>query len=269
MKDGSRAGCTVASQRGRQDRERSRRFAVLAAAGTLVLFATVTSAEEPTGPRPNRLINSANPYLLQHAHNPVDWYPWGEEAIARARKENKPIFLSIGYSTCYWCHVAECTIYANAAIASVMNQWFVNIKVDREERPDIDETYMLARNLMTGSGGWPNNLFLTPDLKPFFAGSYFPPENRDGYLGFPGILRLIHKTWEDDPAKVKAVGSEVHAALSRLRDTQGVAGAPTLAPANWLAATRDRMLQRRDTVAGGFGGGGGTKFPQSPCLACC
>jgi uncharacterized protein YyaL (SSP411 family) len=144
----------------------------------------------------NRLIHSASPYLLQHAHNPVDWYPWGEEAIARAKKENKPIFLSVGYSTCYWCHVAERTIYSNPAIAALMNQWFVNIKIDREERPDLDQTFMLARQLLTGSGGWPNNLFLTPDLKPFFAGSYFPPEDREGAHGFPTILKLIHEDWD-------------------------------------------------------------------------
>ena len=111
------------------------------------------NGQQPKTAPANRLINSANPYLLQHAHNPVDWYPWGEEAIARARRDNKPIFLSVGYSTCYWCHVAERTIYSNAAIAALMNEWFVNIKVDREERPDIDETFMLARNLLTGSGG--------------------------------------------------------------------------------------------------------------------
>jgi uncharacterized protein YyaL (SSP411 family) len=149
-----------------------------------------------------------------------------------------------------------------------MNQWFVNIKVDREERPDIDETYMLARNLLTGSGGWPNNLFLTPDLKPFFAGSYFPPEDRDGFLGFPGILRLIHTTWEKDPGKVKGVADEVYAALSRLRQSDGrAASGVAVAPAEWLAAGRDQMLRRRDRLAGGFDGGGGTKFPQSPVLA--
>ena len=141
-------------------------LAIVAAAGAWALSALGTSAEQPDGARANRLIKSANPYLLPHAHNPVDWYPWGEEAIAKAKKENKPIFVSVGYSTCFWCHVQ--TIYANAAIAALMSQWFVNIKVDREERPDIDETHMLARNLLTGSGGWPNNLFLTPDLKPFF-----------------------------------------------------------------------------------------------------
>src|SRR5262249_28637800 len=145
--------------------------------------------------------------------------------------------------------------------------WFVNIKVDREERPDIDETYMLARNLLTGSGGWPNNLFLTPDLKPFFAGSYFPPEDRDGRLGFPGLLRLIHTTWEKDQPKVKATANQVHDALSRLRQSHSKAASPTvIVPADWLATARDQMLRRRDTMSGGFDGGGGTKFPQSPVL---
>ena len=148
------------------------------------------------GVHTSRLINSTSPYLLQHAHNPVDWYPWGDDAIAKARKENKPIFLSIGYSTCYWCHVAERTIYSNPAIAALMNQWFVSIKVDREERPDLDQTFMIARQILTSSGGWPNNLFLTPDLKPFFAGSYFPPEDQGGTLGFPSVLKLIHDNWE-------------------------------------------------------------------------
>lgn len=122
----------------------------------------------------NRLIDSHDPYLLLHAHNPVDWYPWGPEALAKAKQASKPIFISIGYSTCYWCHVAERTIYSNPDIAMLMNQWFINIKVDREQRPDVDRVYMLATEIMTDHGGWPNNVFLTPDLKPFFAGSYFP-----------------------------------------------------------------------------------------------
>ncbi len=121
----------------------------------------------------NRLIDSNDPYLLLHAHNPVDWYPWGPEALAKAKSENRPIFVSIGYSTCYWCHVAERTIYSDPAIAKLMNEWFINIKVDREQRPDLDSVYMLATQLITGHGGWPNNVFLTPELKPFFAGSYF------------------------------------------------------------------------------------------------
>ena len=125
----------------------------------------------------NRLIDSNNPYLLLHAHNPVDWYPWGIEAFDKARRENKPIFLSIGYSTCYWCHVAERTLFSDPHIARLMNDWFVNVKVDREERPDIDAIYLLATQLITaGAGGWPNNLFLTPELAPFYAGGYFHPK---------------------------------------------------------------------------------------------
>ena len=155
----------------------------LLAAGVVVLLSVPVGATAPEA-HTNQLIDSASPYLLQHAHNPVDWYPWAEKALTKARKENKPIFLSIGYSTCYWCHVAERTIYSNPSIAALMNQWFVNIKVDREERPDLDASFMLARQVLTGSGGWPNNLFLTPDLKPFFAGSYFPPEDRATPMAF-------------------------------------------------------------------------------------
>jgi uncharacterized protein YyaL (SSP411 family) len=214
----------------------------------------------------NRLISSGSPYLLQHAHNPVDWYPWGEEAISKAKTENKPIFISIGYSTCYWCHVAERTIYSDPAIAALMNKWFVNIKVDREERPDIDETYMLARQLLTGEGGWPNNVFLTPDLKPFFAGSYFPPKDENGATGFPTVLASIHEEWEKNPTKVGDIANEVHTALARLRDSGGKpARVVRLVPGTWLTNAREQILPRRDPAWGGFGGGG-TKFPQSPLL---
>ncbi len=125
---------------------------------------------------------------MQHAHNPVDWYPWGEEALSRARKEDKPILLSIGYSSCHWCHVMEKESFENEAIAGIMNERFINIKVDREERPDLDELYMNAVQVMTGSGGWPMTVFLTPDLVPFHAGTYFPPEDRGGMPGFRKIL---------------------------------------------------------------------------------
>jgi uncharacterized protein len=154
----------------------------------------------------NKLIDSNDPYLLLHAHNPVDWYPWGPEAFAKAKRENKPISLSIGYSTCFWCHVAERTIYSNPDIAKLMNQWFVNVKVDSEQRSDVDRIYMLAREIMTGGGGWPNNLFLTPDLKPFYAGSYFPPKDdpRAG-PGFPTILAAINQAWASDRANVLAL----------------------------------------------------------------
>ena len=237
------------------------------AAVACALFAAPVFAETPPEAYTNRLIDSASPYLLQHAHNPVDWYPWGEEAIAKAKKDNRLIFLSIGYSTCYWCHVAERTIYSNPAIAALMNQWFVNVKVDREERPDLDQTYMLARQALTGSGGWPNNLFLTPDLKPFFAGSYFPPEDQGDTNGFPTILKLIHADWEKSPAKIKAIGDQVQAALGRANDTGGKSTSVLkIMPANWLATARDQFLGQRDKVYGGLDGGGGTKFPQAPVL---
>src|SRR6188768_1706618 len=241
---------------------------VLLLAGAVIAFVFFTVpviAETSAEAHTNRLIHSASPYLLEHAHNPVDWYPWGEEAIRKARAENKPIFLSIGYSTCYWCHVAERTIYSNSSIAALMNQWFVNIKVDREERPDVDQTFILARQVLTGSGGWPNNLFLTPDLKPFFAGSYFPPEDEGETNGFPTILKLIHEDWEKNPAKIVAIGDEVESALVKLNTAHGK---PTsvlkIVPADWIAEARSRILVQRDKVYGGLDGGGGTKFPQAP-----
>ena len=253
-----------------QNRNRSRASLVPLLGGVVVVCALIAAqaiAGTPPGAYANQLIHSASPYLLQHAHNPVNWYPWGEEAIGKARKENKLIFLSIGYSTCYWCHVAERTIYSNPAIAALMNEWFVNIKVDREERPDIDAIFMLARQLLTGSGGWPNNLFLTPNLKPFFAGSYFPPEDRDDTNGFPTILKLIHEDWEKNPAKIEEIGNQVQARLSRANDTSGKpASVLKIMPANWLATARDQILDQRDKVYGGLYGGGGTKFPQSPII---
>ena len=232
-----------------------------------ILSTTAATAETPAEAPTNRLIHSGSPYLLQHAHNPVDWYPWGEEALAKAKKENKLIFLSVGYSTCYWCHVAERTIYSNPAIAALMNQWFINIKVDREERPDIDETYMLARQLLTGEGGWPNNLFLTPELKPFFAGSYFPPKAENGSRGFPDLLKLIHEDWQKNPAEIKKVADAIQAALSRLRDSnRKPSSVLRLVPDQWITNARGQILLHRDPAQGGFDGGGGTKFPQSPLL---
>jgi len=154
----------------------------------------------------NRLIRESSPYLLQHAHNPVDWYPWGEEAISRAKKEDKPILLSIGYSACHWCHVMEKECFENEAIARIMNERFINIKVDREERPDLDELYMQALQLMTGSGGWPMTIFLTPDLIPFHGGTYFPPDDRLGLPGFPKVLIAVsdyYRTYRQDILKIE------------------------------------------------------------------
>src|SRR5512145_3447237 len=139
----------------------------------------------------NRLARESSPYLRLHAGNPVDWYPWGGEALERARREDKPIFLSVGYSTCYWCHVMERESFSDPAVAAEMNRAFVNVKVDREERPDLDEIYMLATQLLTGQGGWPSSLFLTPKLEPFFAGTYFPPVDRHGLPGFPTVVRSL------------------------------------------------------------------------------
>src|SRR5215208_1339201 len=143
----------------------------------------------------NRLARERSPYLLQHAGNPVDWYPWGEEAIEKARREDKPIFLSVGYSTCYWCHVMERESFSSPAIAELMNRHFVRVKLDRAERPDLDEIYMTATQILAGQGGWPNSVFLTPDLKPFYAGTYFPPADRYGRPGFASVLQDLADAW--------------------------------------------------------------------------
>ena len=151
----------------------------------------------------NLLVNSTSPYLLQHAHNPVDWYPWSQEALDMAKKQNKPILLSVGYSACHWCHVMEKESFENEGIAKLMNEFYVNIKVDREERPDVDEAYMSATQVMNqGQGGWPMTVFLTPDLKPFFAGTYFPPKDAYGRPGFPTLLSSLAELWHKDQEKL-------------------------------------------------------------------
>ena len=137
----------------------------------------------------NQLAGEKSPYLLQHQHNPVEWMPWGEEAFELARRQNKPIFLSVGYSTCHWCHVMEHESFESETVAAVMNEYFVNIKVDREERPDVDRVYMTFVQATTGHGGWPMSVFLTPDLKPFYGGTYFPPDDRYGRPGFVSLLK--------------------------------------------------------------------------------
>lgn len=157
----------------------------------------------------NRLIGEKSPYLLQHAHNPVDWYPWGEEAFTKARNEDKPIFLSIGYSTCYWCHVMEREVFENESIAELMNRYVVSIKVDREERPDIDRIYMAALQAMTGSGGWPMSMFLTPDREPFFGATYIPPSAKYGRAGFEDVLTRIHEVWKTDRKEILEAGEQI------------------------------------------------------------
>src|SRR5262249_50605512 len=216
----------------------------------------------------NKLIDSNDPYLLLHAHNPVDWYPWGPEAFAKAKQENKPIFISIGYSTCYWCHVAARTIYSNPKIAKLMNEWFVNVKVDSEQRPDIDRVYMLARQLLTNHGGWPNNLFLTPDLKPFYAGSYFPPKDdpKSG-PGFPTVLTAIHQLWNSDRDKALGVAADVMEGMRRIQTELTRATTAAIEPGAWLAKARDALLPQFDPFDGGLADRrSGTKFPNQPRL---
>ena len=153
----------------------------------------------------NRLIHEKSPYLLQHAHNPVDWYPWGQAALDKARQEDKPIFLSIGYSTCHWCHVMEHESFENEDVARVLNEYFVPVKVDREERPDLDRVYMLFVQASTGSGGWPMSVWLTPEGKPFFGGTYFPPDTRYGRPGFRTILESLAQAWRQEREQNRAV----------------------------------------------------------------
>src|SRR5215208_1343301 len=156
----------------------------------------------------NRLAQETSPYLLQHQHNPVEWYAWGPEAFAAARSQNKPIFLSVGYSTCYWCHVMERQSFENEAVAKVMNELFINIKVDREERPDVDQLYMTAVQVLTRHGGWPMSVWLTPDLRPFYGGTYFPPEDMYNRPGFKSVLRGIEEAYKIRPQDVEQTASQ-------------------------------------------------------------
>ncbi|MFZ4795155.1 MAG: thioredoxin domain-containing protein, partial [Blastocatellia bacterium] len=173
----------------------------------------------------NRLINETSPYLLQHAHNPVDWYPWGEEALERARREDRPILLSIGYSACHWCHVMEHESFENEPIARLMNDNYVNIKVDREERPDLDGIYMNAVQMMTGHGGWPMTVFLTPDGRPFYGGTYFPPVDRHGMPGFPRLLIALAEAWNNNRAEIEKNAGGLLQELGRIDRFKGPGGA--------------------------------------------
>jgi uncharacterized protein YyaL (SSP411 family) len=208
------------------------------------------------------LAGEKSPYLLQHAHNPVDWYPWGEEAFAKARAEDKPIFLSIGYSTCHWCHVMERESFENEAIAEILNREFVPVKVDREERPDIDRIYMLFVQSATGSGGWPMSVWLTPDGKPFFGGTYFPPDNRYGRPGFGALLRHLAQAWRTDRAKIEKSGAQV---LEQLREISAAGQEPADGAAREsLQFTFEYFRRSFDTRFGGFGGA--PKFPRPAVL---
>ncbi len=204
----------------------------------------------------NRLINSKSPYLLQHAHNPVDWYPWGEEAFAKARKENKPIFLSVGYSTCHWCHVMEHESFENPQVATILNDNFVCIKVDREERPDVDNVYMTFVQATTGIGGWPMSVFLTPDLKPFFGGTYFPPEQ------FTNLLGKIAAAWHTDHDKIMASGDSITQRLRQFTEASRSANAEL--GKSLLDKTYGQIKSSYEPSYGGFGGT--PNFPQPAML---
>ncbi len=224
----------------------------------------MSSAETDATPtHTNHLVNETSPYLLQHAHNPVNWYPWGDEALEKAKAEDKPIFLSIGYSACHWCHVMERESFENEAIAAILNEHFISIKVDREERPDLDDIYMAAVQMMTGSGGWPMTVFMTPDLKPFFGGTYFPPEDRQGRPGFPTLLNALEKEWRTNRAKIDDSAEQLTAMIQKnfamTADETGVVTASVLDSAvQQLNGTFDEQY-------GGFGEA--PKFPSSPSIA--
>ncbi len=210
----------------------------------------------------NRLVHETSPYLLQHAHNPVDWYPWREEALGLAKKEDRPILLSIGYSSCHWCHVMEKESFENEAIARIMNERFVNIKVDREERPDLDEIYMNAVQMMTGSGGWPMTVFLTPDLVPFHAGTYFPPEDRMGMPGFPKVLMTVSDYYQTHRHEVASVEMQMRNALHQM--VQILPSQEALEP-DLLSRAFDNIERQFDPAHGGFGKA--PKFPHSMTLS--
>jgi len=214
-------------------------------------------------PRVNALAGESSPYLLLHKENPVDWYPWGEAALARSREEGKPIFLSVGYSTCYWCHVMERESFASPEIAALMNEHFINIKVDREERPDLDEIYMVATQVLNEQGGWPNSVFLTPELKPFFAGTYFPPRDRKDRPGFTTVLTSLADAWVDRRDDIEEQGESVIGAIRHYLEERDP---PTeTLPGAEPAERSVRALERQyDPMWGGFGNA--PKFPSVPNL---
>jgi uncharacterized protein YyaL (SSP411 family) len=225
---------------------------------------TPPRSTEPAGEgahQGNRLSREKSPYLLQHADNPVDWFLWGEDAFAKARRENKPIFLSIGYSTCHWCHVMAHESFESAEVAAVMNREFVNIKVDREERPDVDRVYMTFIQATTGGGGWPMSVWLTPELKPFVGGTYFPPEDRYGQPAFTKVLERIAAAWKQDHEKIAEQGTKIIAALA---EAQSGAGSTTQLGAATIDAAYQQIARSYDAHEGGFGGA--PKFPRPVTL---
>jgi uncharacterized protein YyaL (SSP411 family) len=210
---------------------------------------------------PNHLIHETSPYLLQHAGNPVDWYPWGEEAFEKARRENKPVLLSIGYSACHWCHVMAHESFEDEEIAQLMNEKFVNIKVDREERPDLDQIYMNAVQMMTHHGGWPMTVFLTPDAVPFYGGTYFPPQDRYNIAGFPRVLMGVAEAYRDRQDDIRETGASLITELRRLSES---GGSDHPIEQELLDAAYVGMVRNYDSINGGFGGA--PKFPPAMTL---
>ncbi|HQY89918.1 MAG TPA: thioredoxin domain-containing protein, partial [Tepidisphaeraceae bacterium] len=209
----------------------------------------------------NRLSLETSPYLLQHQHNPVDWFSWSEQAFERARSESKPIFLSVGYSSCYWCHVMERESFENENVAQVMNKHFVNIKLDREERPDVDQLYMTAVQLLTSQGGWPMSVWLTPDLRPFYAGTYFPPDDRYGRPGFSRLCEAIGESWRDRRDQVEEQATKLTEALKQLATPANRADESASFDLSQLI---DQSVHDFDVRNGGFGHA--PKFPRQTLL---
>jgi uncharacterized protein YyaL (SSP411 family) len=210
----------------------------------------------------NALAGETSPYLLQHAHNPVNWYPWSEEALRRAREEDKPILLSIGYSACHWCHVMEHESFENESIARLMNEYFINIKVDREERPDLDTIYMTAVQMMSGHGGWPMTVFLTPDGVPFYGGTYFPPEDRHGMPGLPRLLLSVAGAYKE---KKEAIHKEAATIVQEMQRINSIGAAPGKLSSEILDSAIPPLMANYDSQHGGFGGA--PKFPPSMSLS--
>src|SRR5271156_5041566 len=211
-------------------------------------------------PNSNRLAREKSPYLLQHPRNPVDWSPWGRGAFAKARPEDNPIFLSVGYSPCHWCHVMEHESFESAAIAAFLNEHFVSIKVDREERPDVDQVYMTFIQATTGHGGWPMSVWLRPELKPFAGGTYFPPTDVPGRPGFITVLRRIAELWKSDRAQIEDKASSLLAALREAESEVVAPGADEWDVAKTVQLGLSQYARMFDTAEGGFGGA--PKFPR-------
>ncbi|HLA95855.1 MAG TPA: DUF255 domain-containing protein, partial [Pyrinomonadaceae bacterium] len=209
----------------------------------------------------NKLIGETSPYLLQHAHNPVDWYPWGEEAFAKARAEDKPLLVSIGYSACHWCHVMEHESFEDEKVAAIQNASFVNIKVDMEERPDVDQIYMNFVQLTTGRGGWPMNVFITPDKLPFFGGTYFPPTQRYNMPSWPQILQSIAEAWTDKRDELLHSANDILGELRRMSITELASGG---VDETLLEHAYQSFVKAFDAKNGGFGGA--PKFPSAMAM---